>query len=222
MDNISDSIAWPARDPQWFGKTAVMGLISLIPILGHMALFGWMLAALDSLRAGRQELPPAGFEHLARGAVLWLVLVIWSLAVSLILGALFLLGTVLASIGSNQESLLASALGVLVLMLASLVAIAFGVLYYSLQAPIMLATDRFGLAGGLGLAGVIRTGLAHPGDTIVAGLMVLVADLIGSLGLILCFIGVIFTSAYSYAAKAGILSHYERAIAGQVPALQQC
>jgi hypothetical protein len=219
MDNISDSIAWPTRDQQWLGKTAVMGLISLIPILGHMALFGWMLAALDNLRAGRQELPPAGFDHLARGATLWLVLVIWSLVVTLVLGSLFLLGTVLASIGSNQESVVASAFGVLVLLLALLVAIAFLVLSYSLQVPIMLATDRAGLAGGLGLAGIIRTALAHPGETIVAGLMVLVADLIGSLGFILCFVGVIFTSAYPYAAKAGILSHYERAIAGQVPAL---
>jgi hypothetical protein len=221
VDNISDSIAWPARDPQWLGKVAVMGLISLIPILGQMAVYGWMLAALDNLRAGRQELPPAGFDHLARGAVLWLVLVVWSLIVILVVGGLFLMGTVLASIGSNQGSGLASALGVLFLMAAWLVGIACVVLTYPLQIPIMLATDRAGLAGGLDFAGIIRTALAHPGETIVAGLMVIVADVIGSLGFILCFIGVIFTSAYAYAVKAGILSHYERAIAGQVPALQQ-
>jgi hypothetical protein len=221
VDNISDSIAWPMRDPRWLRKMALMGLIGLIPIVGQMAVYGWMLAALENLRAGRQELPPAGFDHLARGAVLWIVIVVWSLIVLMLVAALFIMGAVFASIGANQGSGAASALGILLFMGAWLVGICCLLLIYPLQVPIMLATDRAGIAGGLDFTGIIRTALAHPSQTIVAGLMVIVADVIGSLGFVLCLIGVIVTSAYSYAVRAGILSHYEQAIAGQVPALQQ-
>src|SRR2546425_85309 len=66
MTSVGDSFAWPFQDPGWFGKMIIQGLIGIIPIVGWIAMVGWFLLILDNYRAGRRELPPAGF-HLERG-----------------------------------------------------------------------------------------------------------------------------------------------------------
>src|SRR2546430_16974612 len=70
--SVGDAFGWVARDPEWIGKTLIMGLIGLIPIVGGLQLTGWMLAMLDNLRAGRQGIPPAGFRYATRRVWLWL------------------------------------------------------------------------------------------------------------------------------------------------------
>src|SRR5438067_7837407 len=77
--SVGDAFGWVARDPEWIGKTLLMGLIGLIPIVGGLQLTGWMLAMLDNLRAGRQEIPPAGFRYATRGVWLWLAGVLYGL-----------------------------------------------------------------------------------------------------------------------------------------------
>ncbi|MFI5282438.1 MAG: hypothetical protein ACHQ0J_04840 [Candidatus Dormibacterales bacterium] len=74
MSGVGDGFAWPFEDPDWLGKLVVQGLIAVIPILGWIALFGWMMLLIDNYRAGRHVLPAAGF-HLARGAPIFLVAV---------------------------------------------------------------------------------------------------------------------------------------------------
>src|SRR6266480_1802128 len=63
MDRIGDAFVWPFRDPEWVSKILIMGLILLIPVVGGINGLGWMLAALDRLRAGEQRLPPAIFAQ---------------------------------------------------------------------------------------------------------------------------------------------------------------
>src|SRR5947207_15648658 len=75
--SLGDSFAWPFRDPEWFNKIVLMGLIGIIPIVGWLQLLGWMLAALDNLRHGWQVLPPAGFRYATRGINLFAASLIW-------------------------------------------------------------------------------------------------------------------------------------------------
>src|SRR5437763_16046737 len=70
--SVGDAFGWVARDPEWIGKTLLMGLIGLIPIVGGLQLTGWMLAMLDNLRAGRQKIPPAGFVTAPAAVGPWL------------------------------------------------------------------------------------------------------------------------------------------------------
>ncbi len=78
--SLGDSFAWPFRDPQWFNKIVLMGLIGLIPFVGWLQLLGWMLSALDNLRHGLQVLPPADFRYATRGINLFAASLIWGLA----------------------------------------------------------------------------------------------------------------------------------------------
>jgi len=88
VNGLSDSIAWPSRDPQWVSKILLTGLILLIPIVGQLVVFGWMLAALDNLRAGRPELPPAGFSYIGRGLPLFVVYLVYGLAIVVVFALL--------------------------------------------------------------------------------------------------------------------------------------
>jgi len=53
--------------------------------------------------------------------------------------------------------------------------------------------------------------------TVIAALLIWVASIIGSLGVIVCCVGLLFTIPYSVAIQAGIVTWYEQAHAGPAP-----
>ena len=56
---------------------------------------------------------------------------------------------------------------------------------------------------------VWRRSRANLTNTLIAGLMLIAAGLVGQLGSVACFIGVVFTSAYALAMQAWIIRSYE-------------
>src|SRR5919109_1462835 len=106
MSSVGDSFAWPFQDPGWFGKMILQGLIAVIPIVGWIAMVGWLMMNIDNFRAGRRELAPAGF-HLSRGVGLFFVFLIYGL----VLGVP---GFVLGIVGGTNHSPALASLGNLV------------------------------------------------------------------------------------------------------------
>src|SRR3977135_1368482 len=87
MNSPGDAFAFPFRSPGWVGTILLQGLILIIPIIGQIALMGWLMITLDNLRDGRQELAPAGF-HLSPGLRLFGVQLIYGIVLSIIPGIL--------------------------------------------------------------------------------------------------------------------------------------
>jgi uncharacterized protein DUF4013 len=193
MNSAGDSFSWPLQDPNWAGKLLVQGLINLIPIVGWIATFGWAMMLIDNYRAGRKELPPAGF-HLARGIALFVVYLVWAIVFGLP-------GTVLQSAGTNNDSAALSSLGGLVSFLLSLL-LAF------LAPAIIMYTYRGGFGGGFDIGNIWSTATANVTNSVIAGLLIWVASLIASFGLILCCVGIIFTAPYAVAIIAGVVTWY--------------
>jgi hypothetical protein len=111
--------------------------------------------------------------------------------------------------GRGTANVALVSVGILLSLLAFSVA-TLGSLSFSFATPaIILATDRGGIAGGLDVASVVRRIRSSPIDTLIAGLMLIAAGFIGQIGLIACFIGVFFTSAYALAMQAWIVRSYE-------------
>src|ERR1700674_2724492 len=96
VNSVGDAFAFPFRDPDWAGKIVVQALILIIPIVGLIATAGWMLMTFDNLRAGRQELAPAGF-HLSRGIGLFGAWLIYAVVLSIP-------GDILNGIGSGMNA----------------------------------------------------------------------------------------------------------------------
>jgi Protein of unknown function (DUF4013) len=206
VNELSDSIAWPSRDPEWVSKILLIGLILIIPIVGQLVLVGWMLAALDNLRAGQPVLPPAGFSYIGRGLNLFVVYIVYGLGLLAIFGALFGAGI---GIAANAQGG-ASVLGVLLILLAYAVLLVAGLGLSLLTPVIIVATERGGIAGGLNVVRVLEMARVDVEETLRAGLFALVASLIGGLGAIACLVGQYFTTPYGYAVLAGVVHHYER------------
>jgi len=210
VERIGDAFVWPFRDPDWLGKIAVIGLILLIPIVGGINGLGWMLASLDRLRAGDQRLPPANFDYLGRGVQLFVVYLVYYLALAAIGLALYVPAIVILSAeGHGSPDALLVVLGLALLGL-SVGIVTVGALALTFAMPaIVLAVDRAGIAEGLRVDRIAARARASLINTLIAGLMLIAAGLVGQLGSVLCLVGVAFTSAYGLAMQAWIIRSYE-------------
>jgi hypothetical protein len=193
VSSVGESFSWPFQDPDWVSKVLVQGLINLIPIVGWIATFGWGMLLVDNYRAGRRELPPAGF-HLERGIALFVVWLVWAIVFNIP-------GNRLRGAGVANDSEALAALG-------GLVSLALGLALGFLAPAIVLLTYRAGFGGGFDIAGIWAAATANPSNSIIAGLLVWVASLIASFGLVLCCVGFIFTGPYAVAIIAGVVTWF--------------
>ncbi len=145
MDRVADAFIWPVRDPEWFTKLLVIALILLIPIVGTINGIGWMLAALDRLRAGEEKLPPANLSYLGRGIRLFVVALMYGVAIGLIAGLIYLPAVLIfVHEGQGNANTAAVSAGVLLSLLSFSIA-TLGTLALNFAMPsIVLATDRGG------------------------------------------------------------------------------
>lgn len=211
MDRIADGFVWPVRDPEWVSKLLITGLILLIPIVGAINGIGWMLATLDRLRAGEERLAPANLSHLGRGVGLFVVQLGYGLGVVVIAGAVYLPAVLLATSQGNSQSANPALIGLALLLffVAYALATVGGLGLNFLMPALVLETDRRGIGGGFDLAALWRRTRTNLTYTLIAGLMLIAAGFVGSIGAILCVIGVVFTAAYGLAVQAWVFRSFE-------------
>lgn len=210
MDRITDAFTWPTRDPEWPAKLLIIALILLIPVVGAINSIGWMLASLDRLRAGEEKLAPANLSYLGRGFRLFVVNLVYGLCIVVVAALIYVPAVIVAtnqSHGAANPALVS--LAIMLSLLAFSVA-TLGSLALNFAVPsVVLATDRGGIRDGLNVAAVLRRARANIANTLIAGLMLIAAGFIGSLGMIACGIGVLFTTAYALAMQAWVIRSFE-------------
>jgi hypothetical protein len=208
VNSVGDAFSYQFRDPGWVGKVVVQGLILIIPIVGLIATAGWMLMTFDNLRAGRQELAPAGF-HLSRGIGLFGVWFLYTLVLSIpgdIFGG-FSSASQISSVTDPNHPFNnihfyspGSGLGLLADLFLDF-----------LLPSIVVMTYHYGFSGGLDVPRVWRLATGNVSNSVIAGLLFFVAGIVGFLGIVACCIGIFFTGAYAASVMVGIASWFERA-----------
>ena len=215
MNSAGDSFAWAFRDPGWPGKILVQGLITIIPIVGWIAMTGWLMLAFENARAGRNELPPAGF-HLSRGIGIFLLFFIYGFVFNVPAGVLYTAG----SIAGGSSGSAANA-GPPLIALAILWNIAASLFLRFLIPSLIVNTYHRGFAGGLDLQRVWGLAKFNVTNSVIAGVIIFVASVIGGLGFVCC-IGFIVTIPYENTITAGAAAWFEKAqsapATGPVPA----
>ncbi|TMB88849.1 MAG: DUF4013 domain-containing protein [Chloroflexi bacterium] len=211
MDRIAEAFTWPFRDPDWLPKLLIIALILLVPIVGAINGIGWMLASLDRLRAGEDRLAPANFSHLGRGIRLFAVEVIYAICIGLVALVIFLPAVALAvqqGQGSANSALIAGAIFLNLLGFSAITVLSLALTFAT--PAIVLATDSGGIGGGIRVGAMLRRSRMNLSHTLIAGLMLIAASFVGSLGAALCGIGIVVTSAYALAMQAWIIRSFEK------------
>jgi hypothetical protein len=204
MNSVGDAFAFAFRDPQWLSKMVVQALILIIPIVGWIAMTGWMMMAFENVRSGRNELPPAGF-HLSRGIGIFGVFFIYGFVLNIPASFLYAAGGI-----ATGENTARFAAGSALTALAILWNFLAGLFLNFLVPSLIVNTYHAGFAGGMDLPRVWRLATLNLNNSLLAGLIVFVAALIGPLGFVVCCVGIFFTTVYQNTIQAGIAAWFER------------
>jgi hypothetical protein len=208
---VTDAFAWPLRDPEWVQKLLIIALTLLIPVVGSINGLGWMLASLDRLRAGEDRLAPASLRYLGRGIRLFAVELVYAIGITVIALVIFLPAVAMSvkqGQGSANSALIAAAV-LLNLIGFSAITVLSLALTFAMPA-IVLATDRGGVGAGINVGAIVRRSRMNLSHTLIAGLMLIAASFVGSIGALVCGVGVLFTSAYALAMQAWIIRSFEQ------------
>lgn len=190
------AFSYPFQDEEWAKKIVLTAVISLIPIIGQLALVGWMVDLSRRVINGESNPMPDWTDFgglLVLGlkmSVIGFVYVLPLLFVSFpwaIMDALF-----------NSES--AAAIYVLFSICFSCLTLIYMLaLSFFLPAALgeLAATDDLGAA--FNPTNMIAHVRAAPSAYLLAFLGTIVAGFIAGFGIIFCFVGIIFTVVYASA-----------------------
>ncbi len=204
-------------DEEWIKKIGVAGLISLIPFIGTIIVAGWGFEVIRRvIREDPEPLPDwSDFGgYLVHGFLVVVIGFVYALPLILIQGCS--LGFIPFLENADQEAITA---------VVSVATACFSclVLLYSVFLGVVLpaAVGRYADEGEFGAAfrfgkvfSLVRNNL---GSFALVFLGNLLAGLVASLGVILCVIGVLFTSAYAAVVGGHLTGQaYRKAAAGQL------
>src|SRR5215472_8223962 len=197
--DVGEAFGFVFRSRNWFGRLAIGALCLLFFWVLFVPLFillGYFVECARTIHSGGHELPPWNDigKKLGDGFVLAVVLFIWSLP-----------GSILSAGGSTQ--CIGSSCSYHAGPLAPL-----GGLYSLLLGLLTAAIWSQYLEGGFGAAfdfrAIFRRAGLRPGMTVIVWLMVLVAGIIGTLGIIIVGIGILFTIPYALAVEAHLYGQF--------------
>lgn len=206
-------------DPGWLKKYSIAGLCMLIPVAGPVALLGWTRRIYDASKAGDDEsLPDVALGQDLRYGVAPFA-AIMNLAVPAMVLAFFVWGVAFGMIfwagqGSGGElSDTAAQLLAVVLMLANFLFMA-GIFVLNVLMP---EFQRRGFNGEttplLSVGTSVRAIMGSPGGffTVIIGLFV--ANAISSVGVFVCYVGMIVSVPMAMAVYARLLAQWDDVVA---------
>lgn len=196
--NIGKAFTFAFEDKDWLKKIGIAGLVMLIPLIGQFTVMGWALEVTRRvIRHEPETLPDWGAfgDYLVKGLKMFVIGLVYALPIILL--------SVCANVpymflgDSSDETMISiiSIASICVSCLSALYGIALGFVIPAAFANFVV-TDELGAAFRFSeVFGLVR---AAPAAYLLALIGSIVAGIVASLGLILCFIGVIFTVAWSY------------------------
>jgi uncharacterized membrane protein len=198
------AFSFPFKDTQWFKKLIIPGLVSLIPIVGQFFLMGFGLnVAKRVIEKNPEDLPEFDFGgDLKRGFLAFVIGLGYGLPIILLS---LLMSIVLVAVGGFSGESSSSETIMLIVMVVQ-ICFGFVAIIYGLAMAFFnsAALGNF-LANGeqLGAAFRVKEIWDYLKLAIVPYLLVIVggfvANLIGSLGSIICIVGLLVTMPYAMA-----------------------
>ena len=192
------SFSFPFQDEEWVKKIVLTAVISLIPIIGQLALIGWLVELTRRVIRGDTEPLPDWADF---GGILVLGLKMFAIGFVYALPLMF--ATIpMAIFDSLIDSDSAAAVYTIVTLCFSCFALIYGLalaFFFPAAVGELAATDNLGAA--INPMNIIAHLRSAPSAYLLAFLGTIIAGFLSGFGIILCFVGVIFTTVYAYAVQ---------------------
>lgn len=205
--DLGRAFGFVTEDESWLNKILIGGLLLLIPLVGQLAVLGYMFEVARNVAQGNPRPLPdwSNFgDKLTKGFYGLVIGIVYSLPL-IGLSILWVIAMAVVAAAAGESDAAAGVLGLLMLC--------FYVLLFALilviQVVVLAAYVRYIQTESLGAAlrfgeviGMVR---ATPSTWVVLFLVYLLTSLVGSLGSIACGIGVLFTYVYGQAVFGHVL-----------------
>ncbi|KAB8144078.1 DUF4013 domain-containing protein [Chloroflexia bacterium SDU3-3] len=205
--DIGKAFGFVFEDERWITKVLIGGLLVWIPIV-NFAVFGYMLKVAENVAKGSSTPLPewSDFGDLfMRGLYYVIIYIVYSLP-SIIVSCIF--GVIQGGLTASADQSSDAAAGGVVL-LACIGNIITLVLSIGTMFVLYPALARYVATGSLSEAfkfgEVFSSARANVSTWVMVILVAILAGLVGSLGLIACVIGVIFTLFYAQVVQGHVL-----------------
>ena len=212
--DIGRAITYVFQDPQWLKKVLIGGLLFFIPIIGWLIIGGYWLRVIRQVAQG-QDVPLPEWNDfggdLVRGLKGFVVGVVWSLPVIVLAFCTGVLGAVGDGTGSDAVRAMAAVLALVGNCLSFLLSLIIGFfqpLFYSRLAM----SEQIG--DGLAFGAIFGEVQGRFVDLLVVLIVAFVIGLVASFGLLLCLIGIVFTSFLGYVMTCHLYGQVRRRIMG--------
>ena len=196
--DIGKAFSFVFEDSKWVSKIIIGGILAIIPIVGWFFVMGYLIAiARNVIQGNPQPLPEwSDFGQLFIDGLYGLVIA-FVYVLPIIIFACIIVAPVSILAGDGSGS--GGALYTLVMCCFSGFAVIYGILVGWLFIPAAWGryADTNDLASALRFNEVLDISRADPVAFLIALLIAWLASFLASFGLILCCIGVIFTSFYA-------------------------
>jgi len=192
------AFSFPFQDEEWVKKIVLTAVISLIPIIGQFAILGWLVELARRVIRGDAEPLPDWADF---GGILVLGLKMFAIGFIYAIPLMFI-AFPMAIFDALIDSDSAVALYTIVMLCFSCFAIIYGLalaFFFPAAVGELAATDDFGAA--INPTNIIAHIRAAPSAYLLAFLGTIVAGFLAGFGIILCFVGIIFTTVYAYAVQ---------------------
>lgn len=193
--DISTAFTFMKNDKEWITKVLIAGLIGLIPIIGQFYITGWGMEITKRYLAGRSDLlPETQFGlHIKMGFKAAVVAFVYTLPATLISSFSAFIIDFFSSSNSEAMQFFGAAMSCISGFLAFLLGLVISVFVI---AAYMRLIDTGLWKDAFDFAAVWKMVKSSPKTLIILLLLQFLTSLISGLGVVVCFIGLIFTMPY--------------------------
>jgi hypothetical protein len=194
--DIGLAFSYPFQDEEWITKLLLVGVILLVPVLGLIVVLGWSVAITRNVIKGEAQ-PLAGLSDFAGiltlGFKAFILTLIYALPIIIVSIPFGFIASMFDS--PDTESWVAFAS-----ICFSCFSILYGIVlafFYPAALGELAANDQLGAA--LNPSRIVSLVRKAPNAYVLTFLATIGVGFLASLGMLLCFVGILFTSAYAYA-----------------------
>jgi hypothetical protein len=212
--DLGRAITYVFQDSQWVKKVVIGGLLFFIPIIGWLIIGGYWLRVIRQVAQGSDVPLPEWDDFggdLVRGLKGLVVSTVWSLPVIVLTGCVGLL----SAVGGSAESDAAAGLATIIALagncltfLLSFVVAFFQPLFFSRLA----VSEQIGQA--LAFSAIFGEVQGRFVDLLLVLIVAFAISLVAGFGILLCLIGVLFTSFLGTTMTCHLYGQVRRRIMG--------